>query len=200
MPAYLFATMDVHDTDAYEEYRAQVPDHIARHGGRFVVRGGERTALEGEWPAGRTVVLEFPDYAAARAFVADPAYAPVAAIRHASATSHVFIAEGLADAPAADAFGGYLLASIAVEDPETYKGYAVQVPPILAQYGGILLVRGGRAEGCEGAPDPGRVVFIGFDDVAAVRRFHGSPEYAGPATIRRSASTGSAVALAAYRG
>jgi uncharacterized protein (DUF1330 family) len=34
-------------------------------GGRFVVRGGDIQVLEGEAPAGRTVVLEFPSRHAA---------------------------------------------------------------------------------------------------------------------------------------
>ncbi len=200
MPAYLVATMDVHDTEGYKENQAQVPAFIEKHGGRFIVRGGERTALEGAWPAGRTVVIEFPDYDAAKALIADPGYAPVAAIRHRTATSYAFIAEGLPDAQPGQDFGGYLLASISIEDPETYKGYAAQVPAVMAQYEGTFLTRGGQSEGIEGTTDPGRVVLVGFADVDAVKSFHGSPEYAGPAAIRRSASKGNVVALEAFRG
>jgi uncharacterized protein (DUF1330 family) len=199
MPAYLIATMDVHDAGGYEAYRARVPAFVEKHGGRFIVRGGERTPLEGDWPPGRTVVIAFPDYDAAKAFVDDPGYAPVAAIRHATAISRAFIAEGLSDAPAGADFGGYLLATIRIEDPDAYKVYTVQVPPVMEQYAGTFLTRGGRAEGIEGSADPGRVVLVGFADVAAVRRFHGSKEYAGAAAIRRSASTGSVVALEAFR-
>jgi uncharacterized protein (DUF1330 family) len=104
------------------------------------------------------------------------------------------------DAATSNRFGGYLLAAITVEDAAAYKGYAAQVPPVLARYGGAFLVRGGRAEGVEGSADPGRIVLIGFADVDAVRRFHGSAEYAPLAAIRSSASTGMVVALEAFDG
>lgn len=200
MAGYLIATMDVHDADGYRVYQTEVPALIARHGGTYIVRGGARVALEGEWSGSRIVVLEFPDYAAAHAFADDPDYAPFIAVRQRTTTSRIFIAEGFEGAPPAADFGGFLLATITVEDPETYKGYAVQVPDVITRLGGTFLVRGGTAEGLEGAPDPGRVVFAGFRDLAAVRAFHGSADYAPLMDLRHSASTGVAVGLEAYRG
>ena len=52
--------MDVLDPTQYEEYKARVAPNIVAAGGRYVVRGGDATVLEGELPAGRTVVLAFP--------------------------------------------------------------------------------------------------------------------------------------------
>ena len=200
MAGYLIATMDVHDAARYEGYKAQVPALIDKHGGRYIVRGGETVALEGQWPGPRIVVLEFPDYAAARAFAEDPEYAPVAAIRHRTTTSRVFVAEGFAGAPPAAGVGAFLLATIAIHDPETYKGYAAQVPDVITRMGGTFLVRGGKAEGMEGAADPGRVVLAGFRDLAAVKAFHGSADYAPLIDLRHSASTGVVVGLEAFRG
>lgn len=197
MSAYLIATMNVHDAEAYKAYQTQVPALIARHGGDYIVRGGERTALEGNWPDGRVVILEFPDYAAAQAFAGDADYAPVAALRHANATSHMVIADGVAGAPSAAGFGAFLLASVSIEDPETYKGYAARVPDIVAHCGGTFLARGGNAEGLEGTPAPGRIVLIGFRDLAAVKGFHGSQDYAPLIDLRQSASTGVVLALEA---
>ncbi|MEK9661858.1 MAG: DUF1330 domain-containing protein [Alphaproteobacteria bacterium] len=200
MAAYLVATMDVHDAEGYRTYQTEVPALIARHGGTYIVRGGERVALEGEWPGPRIVILEFPYYAAARAFADDPDYTTFIAVRQRTTTSRIFIVEGFEGAPPAAGFGAFLLASITVEDPETYKGYAVQVPDVITRLGGTFLVRGGKAEGLEGAPDPGRVVLAGFRDLAALQAFHGSADYAPLIELRHSASTGTVVGLEAYKG
>jgi uncharacterized protein (DUF1330 family) len=40
------------------------------------------------------VVLEFPNKAKAQAFLEDPGYQPVAAIRHEAATTNMVLAEG----------------------------------------------------------------------------------------------------------
>ena len=200
MAGYLIATMDVHDVEGYKVYQTQVPALIARHGGTYIVRGGNRVALEGDWTGERLVVLEFPDYKAARAFADDLDYAPLIAVRHATTTSRIIIAEGFAGAPPAAQFGAYLLAAITVEDPETYKGYAAQVPDVIARHGGTFLIRGGTAEGLEGTPNPGRIVLAGFKDLAAVRGFHGSADYAPLIDLRHSASTGMVVGLEKFAG
>ena len=94
MSAYLIVDINVHDTDAYQDYVRQVPAFIAKHGGTYLVRGGETEIFEGNWRPGRVVVLRFPDMAAAKAFVNDPDYARVAAIRHAAATTNGVLVEG----------------------------------------------------------------------------------------------------------
>jgi uncharacterized protein DUF1330 len=47
------------DAAAFEEYRKQVPATIAKHGGRYLVRGGRVERVEGTWNPKRLVVLEF---------------------------------------------------------------------------------------------------------------------------------------------
>ncbi len=95
MPAYLIATIDVHDPERYELYKRGVPALIAHHGGEYLARGGETEVFEGEEKPGRVVLLRFPDRAAIRAFLDDPDYRPLAAIRHASATSSLVAVDGL---------------------------------------------------------------------------------------------------------
>ena len=82
MAAYLIVDIDVHDTDAYKTYVGLVPPLVTRHGGTYLVRGGAHEIIEGDWAPNRMVVLQFPDATAAHAFVDDPDYAPVKAIRH----------------------------------------------------------------------------------------------------------------------
>ncbi|MDE2147267.1 MAG: DUF1330 domain-containing protein [Burkholderiales bacterium] len=95
MAAYLYAELEVIDAEAYAEYRARVPAVIAAHGGRFLVRGGEMVVLEGPVASGRRVLLEFPDLAALRAFHADPAYAPLIALRQRAARGTLVALDGL---------------------------------------------------------------------------------------------------------
>lgn len=188
MTAYLIATMDVHDPKGYEEYRAEVPAFIAKHGGGYVVRGGAAEVVEGSWPDGRIVVLDFPDYAAAQAFYADPDYQPVAAIRHRTATSHLWLVDGVPDGASAAGMRGFIIGRVRVNDADAYQAYAAQVPGVLAQLGGTYLARGGRSEALEGGMALDRLVIVGFADVAAAKAFHQSDLYAPLRQIRTSAS------------
>jgi len=79
--AYIVANVDVADPDAYSAYTAQVPGCLAPFEGRFIVRAGAVTALEGASPAGRIVILEFPTMAQARAFWDSPAYRAIVPVR-----------------------------------------------------------------------------------------------------------------------
>jgi uncharacterized protein (DUF1330 family) len=61
---YWVARIDVHDAEAYKAYVAANAAPLARHGARFLVRGGQNQAPEGT-PRARNVVIEFPSYQAA---------------------------------------------------------------------------------------------------------------------------------------
>lgn len=94
MSAYLIVDITVHDPDRYQDYVRQVADFIAKHQGSYLVRGGEAQVMEGDWQPRRLVILKFPDRGHARAFLEDPAYQAVAAIRHAAATTHAVLVDG----------------------------------------------------------------------------------------------------------
>ena len=66
MPAYVVGLVEVTDPERFKTYQALAPETIASHGGRYLVRGGEPTVLEGEKLGPRVVVLEFPDVATAQ--------------------------------------------------------------------------------------------------------------------------------------
>jgi uncharacterized protein (DUF1330 family) len=84
----------------------------------------------------------------------------------------------------------YLIADVNVTDKDTYQTYATQVPPIIKQYGGRYLVRGGKTLTPEGDWRPSRLVVLQFDDLAAARRFYDSKEYRAIIEFRhRAAST-----------
>lgn len=93
MSAYVIAEVEVHDSEAYKTYQAPTAASVARHGGRFIVRGGPTEALEGA-PTKRIVVLEFDSVEAARRWYHSPDYAAARTIREKAATSRLFIVEG----------------------------------------------------------------------------------------------------------
>jgi len=95
MSAYLIVDVSIRDKERYETYKRDAPPIIARHGGEYLVRGGEHEVIEGKWNPARLVLLKFPDRAAIRAFVADPEYKPLAALRHEIAESSLVAVDGL---------------------------------------------------------------------------------------------------------
>jgi uncharacterized protein (DUF1330 family) len=95
MAAYLIANTNVHDLEAYEEYKRRVAPLIAKFGGKYLVRGGAHAVLEGNWRPTRLVVVEFPDRAAIDAWYASPDYAPLIPLRHRAAESDLLVVEGI---------------------------------------------------------------------------------------------------------
>ena len=96
MTAYMICDVRIADAAAYEEYKAKVPALIAKHGGEYLVRGGTHEVVEGAWQPTRLVLFRFPDRAAIRAFMADPEYAPLKALRHRIAEMDCVAVDGLA--------------------------------------------------------------------------------------------------------
>jgi uncharacterized protein (DUF1330 family) len=188
MTAYLIATIDVHDPEGYETYKSTAPALIAKHGGHYIVRGGDRNVVEGSWPDGRIVVLEFPDWDSANAFADDPDYEPVAAIRHSTGTSHIWIVEGADAGQTADGNHAYLLGSIHMTDPDKYAPYAAQAPAALAATGGTYMARGGRSRSVEGEMPLDRMVIVAFKTTDDLRAFYDGDAYASLIPIRQSAS------------
>jgi uncharacterized protein (DUF1330 family) len=94
MPAYVIADIDVQDPDAYARYRELSGPSVARHGGRFVVRGGEHETLEGDWQPHRLVLIEFDDVDAARAWWDSDDYREAAGVRRSASTGSLVLVEG----------------------------------------------------------------------------------------------------------
>jgi uncharacterized protein (DUF1330 family) len=87
----------------------------------------------------------------------------------------------------------YLIADITIDDLDAYKGYQALTPATIEKYGGRFVVRGGPHETVEGDWQPGRLVVLEFDDMAALKRWYESPEYTEARNIRLRAATGSVV-------
>jgi uncharacterized protein (DUF1330 family) len=82
----------------------------------------------------------------------------------------------------------YVFAEVEVTDPVAYEDYRRQVPAVIAKYGGRYLVRGGAATLHEGSATPQRLVILEFENMAKLRAFYDSAEYAPLLAIRSRAS------------
>jgi uncharacterized protein (DUF1330 family) len=70
---YWIARLTINDQAAYDEYRQRNAIPFARHGGKFIVRGGAHETMLGT-SRQHNVVLEFPSYEAALACFHSPEY------------------------------------------------------------------------------------------------------------------------------
>ena len=95
MPAYLIVDLDVHDPAGYQKYREGVGAIVAKHGGEYLVRGGELEVVEGDWQPNRLVLFRFPSRQAIRNFFADPEYAPLKQIRFKTAKTVAVAVDGV---------------------------------------------------------------------------------------------------------
>ena len=95
MPAYVIVDCEVSDPERYEMYKQLAPPAIAKYGGRYLVRGGDVTPLEGDWRPNRVVILEFPDVEAAKRFYASPEYGAARAKRAGAARMNMILVPGL---------------------------------------------------------------------------------------------------------
>ena len=96
MAAYVIVEVRVTNPEPYAAYRDLATASVARHGGRFLVRGGAVTPLEDDWRPERFVVIEFPSVDAAKAFYYSDDYQDALKVRHANSVGRSFIVEGYA--------------------------------------------------------------------------------------------------------
>lgn len=94
MAAYVIVEITIHDPSVYDSYKALAPGSIAQYGGRYLVRGGSTTSLEGGWDPERLVILEFPDAAKANAWWSSPEYADAKALRQSCSTTRMVLIDG----------------------------------------------------------------------------------------------------------
>jgi uncharacterized protein (DUF1330 family) len=95
MSAYIVVDCEVTDPIRYEKYKKLAQAAIAKHGGRYIVRGGEAAVLEGEWQPRRIVVLEFPSPSAVRRFYSSPEYRAARAEREGAARMNMITVAGV---------------------------------------------------------------------------------------------------------
>jgi len=95
---YWIGHVDVTEPEGYKAYMAADMAPFGKFGGRFLVRGGAREVVEGR-ARGRTVVLEFPSFAAALECYRSSDYQAARRLRAGTAEFDLVAVEGY-DGPA----------------------------------------------------------------------------------------------------
>lgn len=94
MSAYLIVNVIIHDRERFANYGKATAALVQRFGGRYLVLGGARETLEGEWPEGKSVISEWPSREAALAFWHSPEYAEARKLRAGISDASVVLVEG----------------------------------------------------------------------------------------------------------
>lgn len=90
---YWIASVDVREPERYKDYVETAKPAFEEFGGRFLVRGGPVTPMEGGCRP-RNVIIEFDSVEQARACYESPQYQKAVTIRQAIADADLFIVEG----------------------------------------------------------------------------------------------------------
>jgi uncharacterized protein (DUF1330 family) len=94
MSAYVISDLDVQDEAAIAGYVRAVPPLVARYGGRYIVRRGVITQLEGDWRPKALVIIEFPTSEQAKAWYASAEYLDLRTRFFKGATRSLVLVEG----------------------------------------------------------------------------------------------------------
>ncbi len=90
---YWIARVDVRDPEAYKAYIAGAAPAFQEYGAKFIIRGGQFAAAEGQ-ARQRNVVIEFPSYQAALDCFNSKVYQAARAHRLPVSTAEIVIVEG----------------------------------------------------------------------------------------------------------
>jgi uncharacterized protein (DUF1330 family) len=95
MSAYVIVQAHVTDWDKFGEYLKESPGVIAKHGGKYIARGGEMVFLEGQDEGKRVVIIEFPSLGKAKEWYHSEEYRRIKALREGAATGSLIAIEGI---------------------------------------------------------------------------------------------------------
>ena len=90
----------------------------------------------------------------------------------------------------------YLIGTIHVHDSQRWQQYVDRVGATFRQHGGRVLFRGAKDVQLNRAAHGEHIVVAEFDNIAALRRWHDSPEYQQLIALR---DAGADVVLTAYQ-
>lgn len=82
----------------------------------------------------------------------------------------------------------YIIANVAVTNPEQYEAYKKLSTIAIQAHGAEICVRGGAVEVLEGDWSPNRLVMLKFASVAQAKAFYDSVEYGAARQAREGAA------------
>ena len=89
----------------------------------------------------------------------------------------------------------YLIARVDVEDIALLKDYLAATPPVIEQYRGKFIARGGTTITFEGPEETRRIVLIEFPSLSDAKAFYHSREYAEVRKLREGLAVGEFIAV-----
>ena len=95
MPHYLIAQIDIKDREKYAKYEAGFMDVFSSYKGKLISVDENVSLLEGQWPATRTVLIEFPSKEEALAWYESEEYQSLAKHRFAASSADIVIVSGI---------------------------------------------------------------------------------------------------------
>lgn len=95
MAAYLLAQVQINDVDGFGDYTSKFAPTLAPFGGMVLAADDAATPVEGTWPAGRVVIIEFATTEMAQAWYESDAYQEISSIRRAHSDASMVIVSGL---------------------------------------------------------------------------------------------------------
>lgn len=95
MSAYLISEVDVRNEADFQSYRTIAAAAIKQYGGRYLVRGGAASAVEGGPPPKNIIVAEFPSMERLREWYASPEYAEALKFRGTALDRRLIFVEGV---------------------------------------------------------------------------------------------------------
>ena len=96
MSAYVISEVEVRDAAGFEAYRTIAARAIAQYGGRYLVRGGAASVVEGGPLPKTIIVVEFPTMERLREWYASPEYAEALKVRQMAIDRRLIFVEGVA--------------------------------------------------------------------------------------------------------
>jgi len=95
MPAIVIAKVRVTDPAKYEGYKPLAKHAIEKFGGRYLVRGADPVAVEGDLQAARYVVVEFESVDTVKRFYDSPEYKVAREARAGAAIAEIIALQGV---------------------------------------------------------------------------------------------------------
>lgn len=83
----------------------------------------------------------------------------------------------------------YVVAMMAIHDPETYREYTSRTPPTVTRHGGRFLTRGDAVTTVEGEEYTERMVILEFPSRQHVEDWFADPDYQEAMVYRHASST-----------
>jgi uncharacterized protein (DUF1330 family) len=95
MAAYIVVQISVNDQTEFEKYKQMSAPAIAAYGGKYLVRGGALTVMEGDWRPERFVIVEFESVERAKQWWNSKEYEEAKRLRQQIATTRMILVEGV---------------------------------------------------------------------------------------------------------